>query len=146
MSNINMSSSESHDPFFRYKMPRVLLKHEGNGNGVKTVLKNLRDISKSLNRDPYDMLQYIAAELSVCSLQKKEDMIVNGIFSVDTIQDIIKRFMISHVLCDICDNPETILSAQRNGRREDHIISKTCLACGCKSVIKPHKINKRIKC
>ena len=38
--------------FFRYKMPRLVAKVEGKGNGVKTVIPNMVDIAKSLERPP----------------------------------------------------------------------------------------------
>jgi translation initiation factor 5 len=146
MSNtLNISLNENTDPFFRYKMPRVVLKHEGKGNGVKTVIKNLKEITKSLNRDANDLLQYIASELSVCSVQKRDDYIVNGTFTVDTIQDIITRFVGSHVLCDTCENPETVFIVKETSKKEDDILYKSCMACGGKSKVKNHKINKRIK-
>lgn len=145
-SMINISNG-SNDPFYRYKMPRIQVKHEGKGNGVKTVLKNLREIGKSLKRDANDLLQYIAAELSVCSLLRKDDFIVNGTFKEETIQEIINRFITSHVLCDVCENPETTLAIKGtvHKREKDPIIYKMCAACGKNSEVKKHKINKRIK-
>ena len=40
------------DPFYRYKMPRLAAKVEGKGNGVKTVIPNMVDIARSLDRPP----------------------------------------------------------------------------------------------
>ena len=37
---------------FRYKMPRLVAKVEGKGNGVKTVIPNMVDIARSLERPP----------------------------------------------------------------------------------------------
>jgi len=47
--NVNRSLS---DQFYRYKMPKILAKVEGKGNGIKTVIVNMVDIAKSLNRPP----------------------------------------------------------------------------------------------
>ena len=41
------------DPFYRYKMPKMILKTEGKGNGIKTNIVNLVDVAKSL-RVPTD--------------------------------------------------------------------------------------------
>ena len=40
------------DAFYRYKMPRLLAKVEGKGNGIKTVIVNMTDVAKSLGRPP----------------------------------------------------------------------------------------------
>jgi translation initiation factor 5 len=135
---INISSSSSDDPFFRYKMNKIIIKHEGVGNGVKTVLKNLSHIAKDLNRDSMDILQYIASDLSVCSLQRNDDYIINGTFSLDVLQDIISRFVDHFVLCDVCENPETSFSVKKQQ------LCKTCNACGATLTVKDHKLNKRI--
>ena len=37
---------------FRYKMPRMIAKTEGRGNGIKTVIPNMADIARSLGRPP----------------------------------------------------------------------------------------------
>ena len=38
------------DEFYRYKMPRLIAKVEGRGNGIKTVVVNMRDIAAALGR------------------------------------------------------------------------------------------------
>ena len=49
---MNIGSANAGDAFYRYKMPRLEAKIEGRGNGIKTNIVNLVDISKCLGRPP----------------------------------------------------------------------------------------------
>lgn len=40
------------DVNYRYKMPKMILKIEGNGNGIKTNITNLGDVANALDVDP----------------------------------------------------------------------------------------------
>ena len=43
---------ENTDAFYRYKMPALIAKVEGKGNGIKTVVVNMPDVAKALQRPP----------------------------------------------------------------------------------------------
>lgn len=47
--NVNRGVS---DTFYRYKMPKLIAKVEGKGNGIKTVIVNMADVAKALGRPP----------------------------------------------------------------------------------------------
>ena len=51
MGSVNINRSLN-DQFYRYKMPKLLAKVEGKGNGIKTVIVNMVDVAKALNRPP----------------------------------------------------------------------------------------------
>ncbi|KAI3947070.1 hypothetical protein MKW92_047787 [Papaver armeniacum] len=44
----NIGAGNSDDAFYRYKMPRMLTKIEGRGNGIRTNVVNMVDIAKAL--------------------------------------------------------------------------------------------------
>lgn len=44
------------DIYYRYKMPVLKAKVEGKGNGIKTVIENMADIAKAMDRPPECML------------------------------------------------------------------------------------------
>ena len=42
----------TNDPHYRYNMPKMITKIEGNGNGIKTIIVNMTGIARSLGRSP----------------------------------------------------------------------------------------------
>lgn len=155
--NINVNRNVQ-DPYYRYKMPRILAKVEGKGNGIKTVIANMSDIAKALCRPPtckftlstllllmnnsyfifLDPTKYFGCELGAqTNFNLKSDRyIVNGEHDANKLQDILDGFIRKFVLCPACDNPETTLTVRRN------TIHSKCKACGHAFIIDPkHKIS-----
>lgn len=61
---------ENTDAFYRYKMPALIAKVEGKGNGIKTVVVNMPDVAKALQRPPSCKMMlgmYIHIVSSICS-------------------------------------------------------------------------------
>ena len=46
------------DANYRYKMPRILAKVEGRGNGIKTVVVNMKDVADALHRGPAEVTKF----------------------------------------------------------------------------------------
>jgi translation initiation factor 5 len=114
------------DPYYRYKMPRILAKVEGKGNGIKTVISNMSEVAKALSRPPTYPTKYFGCELGAqTNFDSKNDRyIVNGEHDANKLQDILDGFIKKFVLCPECDNPETTLSIRRQ------VIHSKCKACG----------------
>lgn len=127
MANVNINRNLS-DQFYRYKMPKLVAKVEGKGNGIKTVIVNMPEIAKSLNRPPMYPTKYFGCLLGaqVNFDNKSERYIVNGAHDPNKLQDLLDGFIQKYVLCQSCENPETILSV--NKKKE--IIGTNCMACG----------------
>ncbi|GMS78189.1 hypothetical protein PENTCL1PPCAC_364, partial [Pristionchus entomophagus] len=119
------------DPFYRYKMPKIMAKVEGKGNGIKTVIANMSDIAKALERPPSYPTKYFGFELGAqTNIDLKNDRyIVNGEHDANKLQDILDGFIRKFVLCPACDNPETTLKVKKN------LINSKCKACGHAFVI-----------
>lgn len=125
------------DPFYRYKMPKLQAKVEGKGNGIKTVIANMSEIAKSLERPPMYPTKYFGCELGAqTNFDAKNDRyIVNGDHDAAKLQDILDGFIKKFVLCPACDNPETALNVKRNQ------IHSKCKACGHAFIIdNRHKV------
>jgi len=121
--NVNRSIK---DNYYRYKMPRMQAKVEGKGNGIKTVLVNMVDVARSLDRPPTYVTKYFGCELGAQTQfdVKNERYIVNGCHESGKLQDMLDGFIKKFVLCEQCDNPETVLKVKKN------MIGASCKACG----------------
>lgn len=121
--NVNRSVQ---DAFYRYKMPRLQAKVEGKGNGIKTVIVNMVDIARALARPPTYVTKYFGCELGAQTQFdiKGERYIVNGCHDAAKMQDMLDGFIKKFVLCEQCDNPETVLKVKKN------LIGASCKACG----------------
>ncbi|XP_011674971.1 eukaryotic translation initiation factor 5-like [Strongylocentrotus purpuratus] len=114
------------DQFYRYKMPRLLAKVEGSGNGIKTVIINMVEIGKSLCRPPTYPTKFFGCELGAQTQFdfKNNRFIVNGSHDANKLQDLLDIFIKKYVLCPECDNPETFLIVKKGN------IGQRCIACG----------------
>ena len=115
------------DPFYRYKMPRLVSKIEGRGNGIKSVIDNADEIGRALNRLPSYITKYFAFELgTLCIINDRDSRyIVNGAHDAEKLQGILDGFINKFVLCQACENPETDLIVEKDGS-----VLRVCKACG----------------
>jgi len=137
MATLNIGRDQS-DKSYRYKMPRLLTKVEGRGNGIKTVLPNILDIAKALHTDPGYPTKYFGIELGAMSKfdQKREVGIVNGKHEAPDLAKLLEGFIETFVLCPTCKLPEINMKVNK---KKDIVID--CRACGHNGVLKTaHKL------
>ncbi|GAA5945579.1 hypothetical protein JCM3775_000529 [Rhodotorula graminis] len=115
------------DKFYRYKMPLLLTKIEGKGNGIKTVFPNMADVARALNRPASYPTKFFGCELGAQATfnDDTERYIVNGAHDQDRMRDLLDSFINKFVLCGSCKNPETELLVSK-----DDWITADCKACG----------------
>ncbi|KIM84359.1 hypothetical protein PILCRDRAFT_68048 [Piloderma croceum F 1598] len=115
------------DKFYRYRMPVLLTKIEGKGNGIKTVIPNMSDVSRALSRPPTYPTKFFGCELGAqTSFDEKNDRyIVNGAHDATRLRELLDGFIDKFVLCKSCKNPETDLILVKGD-----IIVRDCKACG----------------
>jgi len=122
---------EVQDAFYRYKMPSIIAKVEGKGNGVKTVIVNMVDIAKAIGRPATYTCKFFGCELGAQTQFdiKNDRYIVNGSHEASKLQDLLDVFIKKFVLCQECDNPETNMVVKRD------CIGLVCIACGYQSIV-----------
>ena len=150
---INIAGAQAiDDPEYRYKMPRIIGKVEGRGNGIKTAIPNMVDVASSLHRPPGEVTKFFGCELGAQTTYNDdtERAIVNGAHETRVLQDKLSVYIEKFVLCPACKLPET------SYKIKSEIIYHNCLACGAREmcdmqhklttyILKQHKIEKKAK-
>ncbi|WWD17791.1 hypothetical protein CI109_102233 [Kwoniella shandongensis] len=127
------------DKFYRYKMPLLQIKIEGRGNGIKTVVPNMEDIARALNRPPTYPTKFFGYELGAQTTVANDRYIVNGAHTADRLRELLDTFIEKFVLCPSCKNPETEFVISGKSGHESMI--RDCKACGRhNSVDMKHKL------
>lgn len=123
----NIGASNSDDAFYRYKMPRMITKIEGRGNGIKTNVVNMVDIAKALARPASYTTKYFGCELGAQSKfdEKTGTSHVNGAHDTAKLAGLLEIFIKKYVQCYGCGNPETDILITKN-----QMIQLKCAACG----------------
>lgn len=127
---INIAGTTAvNDPAYRYKMPKIVGKVEGKGNGIKTVLLNVNDLGIALKRDPAEITKFFGCELGSQTTFANDRAIVNGAHRDADLQNHIIKYIENFVLCARCKLPET------HYKIKEGMISQKCIACGHKEVV-----------
>ncbi|KAK7295747.1 hypothetical protein RJT34_18659 [Clitoria ternatea] len=123
----NIGASNSDDAFYRYKMPRMITKIEGRGNGIKTNIVNMVDIAKALARPASYTTKYFGCELGAQSKfdEKTGTSHVNGAHDTAKLAGLLENFIKKYVQCYGCGNPETEVIITKS-----QMIQLKCAACG----------------
>ena len=134
MTTLSIDPTKKDDAFYRYKMPAVMTKIEGNGNGIKTVFPNIHDIATKLNRPPEIINKFFGKELGAQATFVKTDdkFLVMGSHTQQRIQEKVYDFIGKFVLCKFCRNPETDMFVGAKDK-----LSMTCKGCGKVTDIPP---------
>jgi len=124
---ININGDEN-DLFYRYKMPAVKL--DFNKKMKRTIITNSNDIGNSLSRDHKLICKFLAKSMSTQAVLNDGNIVINGIFTDQEIQQQIYAFIQKYVLCGKCNNPETDISKKKDS------LQLLCKACGYNKNIK----------
>ncbi|KAK1302610.1 Eukaryotic translation initiation factor 5 [Acorus calamus] len=123
----NIGAANSDDAFYRYKMPKMITKIEGRGNGIKTKIVNMVDIAKALARPASYTTKYFGCELGAQSKFDEKTGLshVNGAHDTVKLAGLLENFIKKYVQCYGCGNPETEINITKS-----QMITMKCAACG----------------
>lgn len=123
----NIGAGNKDDAFYRYKMPRMITKIEGRGNGIKTNVVNMVDIAKALGRPAAYTTKFFGCELGAQSKfdEKSGTSHVNGAHDTAKLAGLLENFIKKYVQCYGCGNPETEIIITKT-----QMIILKCAACG----------------
>lgn len=87
-------------------MPKIEIRKEK----TKTVITNLKEICKSLNRKVSYLVKFLEIKLclKVSYNSKTKECFINGSHDSYRLQEILQRFISEFVLCEKCNLPETL--------------------------------------
>eukprot|EP00003_Mantamonas_plastica_P007103 TRINITY_DN1591_c0_g1_i2.p1 TRINITY_DN1591_c0_g1~~TRINITY_DN1591_c0_g1_i2.p1 ORF type:complete len:484 (-),score=196.78 TRINITY_DN1591_c0_g1_i2:79-1503(-) len=132
---------DANDEDYRYKMPKMLIKVEGSGNGIKTLVINMSDVARSLHIPPQYVTRFFGTELNAQSKydEKREAAQVNGEFDYKSMFAVLQEFIQEFILCPNCHLPELVHSVDKKQILVD------CAACGHNGELQTvHKLTKYI--
>jgi translation initiation factor 2 subunit 2 len=110
----------------RFKIPHV----DSFVQGSRTVVRNFKDLTDTLRRDPKHLLRYLAHELATAGEIRSPQAIFSGRFSSHMLDDLMEKYTEEFVVCPVCQRPDTEM------RREDRLLMLVCSACGARTPLK----------
>ena len=110
----------------RFEIPKVI----GHIQGNKTVISNFSQIASTIMREPSHLLKFVLKELATPGELQGNLLIIGTKVSASRINDKIKEYAESYVICHDCGKPDTKIF------REGNVMFLKCQACGAKQHIK----------
>ena len=113
------------DPKYRYRMPKMQLKIESKGNGIKTNIVNLGEVACDLRTNEQYILKFFGFEKASSTTFKEAggknntNYIINGDFSEEELRKVLDKFIEKYICCPKCKLPEmhmSVIGEKINGK------------------------------
>ncbi|MBW2987567.1 translation initiation factor IF-2 subunit beta [Candidatus Woesearchaeota archaeon] len=110
----------------RFEIPKV----KGFIQGNNTIVVNFVQIAKTLGREPEHLLKFVLKEIAAPGKLDGQRLIIGSKISASLINQKIKLYANTYVLCPECGKPDTKLI------KEKTVSSLKCAACGAKHPVR----------
>lgn len=110
----------------RFEIPKI----KGHIQGNKTVISNLGEIAKVMQRKLDLLVKYIEKQLATKAIIEGNFVIFNTKLSASKINERIQQFADQLVICKECGKPDTKLT------KDTGVFFLKCQACGAKYSVK----------
>jgi len=112
----------------RFEMPRVQVVHVGS----QTIIRNFREITNRINREPELVTRYLLKELATAGSYDPSSgtLKINIRVTASSLNTLLERFVKTYVICPTCGRPDTKL------RKQGKVFILKCEACGAEQPIK----------
>jgi translation initiation factor 2 subunit 2 len=97
----------------------------------RTVVANLGQIAKRLNRDPTHIAKFFQKELATPGMIDGDALILTGERTQKVVEVVYERYLKFYVICPVCGSIDTVL------QKEERIYVLRCTACGAVTPVKP---------
>jgi len=111
----------------RFEMPKFDFFVEGN----KTIVKNFKNVSDKVRRDPVLISKHLSKELAVPVEIQGERLILARKLMGDILNKKLEEFVVKFVMCRQCNRPDTHIEELGHGLRQ-----LVCESCGARTAIR----------
>ena len=110
----------------RFTMPTIDSLIQGN----KTIIRNFGQVLKTINRKEKHLFKFIIKETGTAATISEGNLILNGKFSQQQVNNLFEAYIKRYVLCHECRRPDTHFIEQQG------VKMLKCEACGAISPVK----------
>ncbi|MFW5746522.1 MAG: translation initiation factor IF-2 subunit beta [Nanoarchaeota archaeon] len=110
----------------RFIIPKV----KGHVEGNKTIITNFNQIAQTLRRPKEHVVKFLLKEVAAPGDYRSSELILGRKVPSTQINEKIKKYADTYVICNECGKPDTKLT------RENNINYLVCQACGNKQVVR----------
>ena len=110
----------------RFQVPEV----DSFIQGTRTVIRNFKELTDTLRRDPKHLVRFLAQELATAGEISGSQAFFNGRFTSRALAELVAKYTDEFVVCPVCRRPDTEM------RRDDRLLMLVCSACGARIPLK----------